>query len=158
MKKSRLNKIERAVRMWLAFMAMVLPLLSAQAETASELLAAMKGDTITLAYSNDNTNYYLMVGKDNSISATLNNTDTTALWKVYNFYGVGFKLENLSTHRWLRVEGTKQGYDFLMVADISEGTMFCINSVEEEPDYATTGRGFASIYFVGGRQQRFFLY
>ena len=69
---SRLNKIERAVRMWLAFMAMVLPLLSAQAETASELLfTEMINDTITLAYSNDNTNYYLMVGKDNSISATL---------------------------------------------------------------------------------------
>ena len=70
---SRLNKIERAVRMWLAFMAMVLPLLSAQAETASELLfTEMINDTITLAYSNDNTNYYLMVGKDNSISACVN--------------------------------------------------------------------------------------
>ena len=159
MKMSRLNKIERAVRMCLAVMAMALPLLSAQAETASELLfTEMINDTITLAYSNDNTNYYLMVGKDNSISATLNNTDTTALWKVYNFFGIGFKLENLSTHRWLRAEGKKQGYDFLMVAGISDGTMFCINSVEEEPDYATTGRGFASIYFVGGRQQRFFLY
>ena len=69
MKMSRLNKIERAVRMWLAFMAMVLPLLSAQAETASELLTAMTGDTITLAYTNNTTKYYLMAGSGNSVTA-----------------------------------------------------------------------------------------
>ena len=37
--------------------------MSMQAETAGDILEAMKGDTITFAYS-DNGNYYLMAGEN----------------------------------------------------------------------------------------------
>ncbi|MGN0235680.1 MAG: hypothetical protein ACI4BD_05140 [Paludibacteraceae bacterium] len=159
MKTSWQNKIGRAVRVWLAGMAMAMPLF-AQAETASELLAEMAKDTITLAYSNDNTQYYLMVGTNNSVSATLNSTDTTALWEVYDLYGYGFRLRNICANKWLYVSKVSGAYSFSLVDDRNNGTLFFINSVEgaPSPSYSDTGRGFASIYFWGDQYQKMYLY
>ena len=155
MKMSRLNKIERAVRMWLAFMAMVLPLLSAQAETVNELLTAMTGDTITLAYTNNKTKYYLMAGSGNSVIAKENDTDTKALWKVYNFYGYGCRLRNIFANKWLSVDKLTGAYTFSLDSDSTKSTLLHINRVEDSPSpsYSNTGRGFASFYFWGDNGQ-----
>ena len=128
---SRLNKIERAVRMWLAFMAMVLPLLSAQAETVDKLLTAMTGDTITLAYTNNTTKYYLMAGSGNSVIAKENDTDTKALWKVYNFYGYGCRLRNIFANKWLCVDKPNGTYTFSLNSDSTKSTLLHINRVED---------------------------
>ena len=121
---SRLNKIERAVRMWLAFMAMVLPLLSAQAETVDKLLTAMTGDTITLAYTNNTTKYYLMAGSGNSVIAKENDTDTTALWKVYNLDGgFGCRLWNIFAKKWLCVDKPNGTYTFSLVDERKYSTL-----------------------------------
>ena len=156
MKMSRLNKIERAVRMWLAFMAMVLPLLSAQAETVNELLTAMYGDTITLAYTNSTTKYYLMAGSGNSVTAKENDTDTTALWKVYNLAGgFGCRLWNIFAKKWLCVSKPNGTYTFSLNSDSTKSTVLFINRVEDSPSpsYSNTGRGFASFYFWGDNGQ-----
>ncbi len=160
MKMSRLNKIERAVRMWLAFMAMVLPMLSAQAETVDELLTAMTGDTITLAYTNNKTKYYLMAGSGNSVIAKENDTDTTALWKVYNFYGYGCRLRNIFAKKWLCVDKPNGTYTFSLDSDSTKSTLLHINRVEDSPSpsYSNTGRGFASFYFLGDKQENMYLY
>ncbi len=149
---SRLNKIERAVRMCMAVMAMVLPLLSAQAETASELLAAMDGDTITLAYSNNSTQYYLMANGGTSVTA-VETADTTALWEV-KLEGTGFRLRSIFTNNWLKITSSNNGhnqnttYTYSLVTDPRESTLLGLSNSSEESDYIGSGRGYAYVYFA----------
>ena len=165
MKMSRLNKIERAVRMCMAVMAMVLPLLSAQAETVDELLTAMTGDTITLAYSNNSTQYYLMANGGTSVTA-VETADTTALWEV-KLEGTGFRLRSIFTNNWLKITSSNKGngnnqnttYTYSLVKDPGQSTLLCLSNSSEKSDYIGSGRGYAYVYFaLNGGKIRYIYY
>ncbi|MGN1247070.1 MAG: hypothetical protein ACI4UO_00620, partial [Paludibacteraceae bacterium] len=160
MKTSWQNKIGRVVRMWLAGMAMAMPL-SAQAETVNELLNAMNGDTITLACSNNTTTYYLMAAESsNSIVAdTSVNKTMRALWNV-QVDGTGFRLQNVAqaaakNDSWLRInKGTYQ-----LESTANSSTMFYIGTVDNtKSTYTTKGRGLAGVYYIGKGNKNQYVY
>ena len=153
MKKSCLMRMASVLLMTLS------AVMSMQAETAENILNAMDGDTITFAYS-VNGNYYLMAAESsNNIvadAAVSKENNLRALWVVKKdgTNANGFRLKNVGNNKWLKVTYTPgknknqpETYTYGLVDQKTNSTLFTIDAVSDESNYAGRGRGVANISF-----------
>ena len=156
MKKSCLMRMASVLLMTLS------AVMSMQAETAGDILEAMKGDTITFAYS-DNGSYYLMAAESSTSivadAAVSKENNLRALWVVKKdgTNANGFRLQNVGNNQWLKVTYTPgknknqpETYTYELVDGDINSTLFTIEAVSNESNYAGIGRGFANISFPRG--------
>ena len=131
--------------------------MSMQAETAENILNAMDGDTITFAYS-VNGNYYLMAAESsNNIVAdkvVSKENNLRALWVVKKdgTNANGFRLQNVATGQWVKIEATKKGQNTIVnysfESSQNNSTVLYITSPSDESNYSGKGRGYANVHFI----------
>lgn len=153
----KMSWLKRMVSVLLMAMSAVMSMQAVENKAA--FITAMGGDTITFAYSNNNTHYYLMAAKDGTsvVAADKAGTDLLALWRVKEEGTNGFRLQNVGNSMWLKVTYTQgQGkkkpetYTYELVDKNANSTLFTIETVSDSSNYVGIGRGFANISFPRG--------
>lgn len=131
-------------------------------ETEADILNAINGDTITLAYTNNSKTYFLMAAASstNIVADTVVSKENNlrALWvvEVMSWRGViyGFRLQNVAqagnSNSWLYIKDPGKNNTQYQLVEHDKSTGLYIGTISDKSTYTVNGRGggrgFMSVY------------